>query len=118
MRTFTINEAGVCVNPEIDFDIKNIYENFDGEFYITVAEQGGKWATAYKCEYRNKYSSLTGNSCLPCFDTKYRRCFNTRKEAILKQIENMLTWHDLPKPIQNALKNYRNSLIFEQLKLF
>ena len=111
MKQYILNENQVCMQPEVDFQIGEARTK--AYFAITVAERDGKWTTGYEYEYSHQ-----GGGAKPAFDTKYRRFFDTRKEAVLTQIEDCLTWWHLEKSVRTALKDYRNSLKFEQLQLF
>lgn len=124
MKVFDFNKNGVCQNPNIAFDIKSIKPDYTGYFEIKTARKGNKWANGYS--YQFSELGIGGGSGV-FLNSEYCevKLFDTEKEAVLDMLDYMIKYLGLYvkfkksiNPIIILLKDYRNTLLHEQLSLF
>lgn len=107
MEKFRINSMGICENPETAQSFETSHEVIK----ILVATKFGLWTSGF--DYEDKISGL-GYSRYPCFS---ENVYRTKRGAIIRQIDLLLTMK-IERKLVTELKDYRNTVYFEQLKLF
>lgn len=117
MTDYKINQWHVATAP------KTFHSWEGGGDYITflTAQRGDEWAASYQYGIGRSGTGAGGGGSLPSFSKDFNnKQFSTEKEAVLHALELLFTnpYWGHSKPFWAAMKDFRNTLTYKQLRLF
>ncbi len=117
MIDYKINEWHVATAPKTF----HTWEGGGDSITFLTAQRGDEWAASYKYDIARSGTGASGGGSLPSFSKDFNnKQFPSEKEAVLHQLELLFTnpYWGHSKMFWAAMRDYRDTLIYEQLSLF